>query len=210
MEGLYLYTFVVKPHDPNLDTSSICKRLFGDSKCLVVLEMKTKADKKNPHTHWHGYSSLKEDAFNDLREELITKHHYLRKLEPKCRPCRKKKGEASELGFQYIMKHDTSSVLYSQGLSDADLVELREQSEVHLDKVKHGMDERMWAYMDKVPKTVKFVDFWNHCKYRYLKMYKEDKKPLPPSSAFKSRLATIMMNWPGATSEFLKSLSKSY
>ena len=210
MEGLYLYTFVVKPHDPSLNTEFICSKLF-EGKCLVVLELQTKTSGKNPHTHWLGYSSLKEEAFNDLREELITKVHYMRKTHPNCRPCRKTKGEATVQGFQYMMKHDTSSVLYSLGLSDGDLLELREQSEIHVKELKHGFDKPMWDSMDIVSrKKPKFKEFLKYCKCKYLRLYKEAGKPLPPSGSFKSRLFTIMMNWSGADKEFLENLSEHY
>ncbi|EKX31777.1 hypothetical protein GUITHDRAFT_149083 [Guillardia theta CCMP2712] len=124
---------IVKPYDPSMDYASVCNDLFGDNKCLVMLE-------KKGGDHCHIQGELKapktEEQWRNYIGDLAMEH-YRRKQDPKSRPVKRRKLEADEVGFQYMAKElPTSVVIYKQGFSDEDLQELYEKSNEHRDELQ--------------------------------------------------------------------------
>ena len=76
---------VYNPYDPRVDYEDLCKRLFGENKCLVMLEA-------TPKDHCHIQGELKEEmsefAIRNLVEKLSKEHYMLvlaRPLRGRCR-----------------------------------------------------------------------------------------------------------------------------
>lgn len=109
---------VVKPYDPSMDYEGICKLLFGENRCLVMME-------KKGGDHCHIQGEMLEDYTDEQWRQTIAHlalMHYRRKQDPKSRPVKRRKTEATEEGFQYMAKELPSSVvIYKQGFSDEDL-----------------------------------------------------------------------------------------
>lgn len=115
---------VVKPYDPSLNYEDYCKQLFGENKCLAMLEKKG-----GDHLHIQGVLNVDEFDFKKIQTSMITTH-YRKKVDPTCHPVKKRKRGADDVGFQYMAKElPTSVVIYKQGFSDQDLQELYEKSE---------------------------------------------------------------------------------
>lgn len=133
--------FVVNPYDPSLKYDEICEALFGDGKCLVMLE------RKNGGDHAHVQGELKPGAnFAEVQRKMIDAHYKTQMAEKSGknapRPVKKRKREADEQGFQYMCKeYDVDRVVYQQGFEDGELYELYKASEEHRDELKGKLGE---------------------------------------------------------------------
>jgi len=194
-----LVHFTVNPYDSNLDYSEICKSLFGPSRCLAMLEH-TKKGKVGPHVHIQGETELSQRTVDDKISELITKVHYKRKMDgnENARVCKRVKRDVTEEGFQYMCKDDKSTILFSQGFTDADFLELADKSELHNQKIKHGADEYVWKYLE-LTKETEFVDILVIAKRLYLKYLRGEKKGWPTSAQIRSKVYRIVYDWPKAS-----------
>ena len=104
---------VVKPYDHALDYAAYCQRLFGDERCLVMLEKKG-----GDHLHIQGECDLTEKEITVIQKEMIAEH-YSRRHEPTARPVKKRAKPADETGFQYMCKEfESSVVIYKQGFTE--------------------------------------------------------------------------------------------
>lgn len=133
-----LMHFTIKPFDSSLDYEHICKSLFGDNRCLVIVEKKG-----GEHAHVQGV--LEQELSDwDWRQvcKNISNQHYKRKSNPNCAPVKKRRVEADDSGFQYMCKElPTSTVIYKQGFSDEDLQELYEQSNEYREELQCKLGE---------------------------------------------------------------------
>lgn len=162
--------FIVNPYDPNFDYQDICKCLFGENKCLVMLE-------QNPKDHCHVQGELKEGwSKNALEEKFkqLNADHFKRKLEPKCRAVRRVQKDAEELGFQYMCKYYKvdSKILYKQVFTDEDIERLAEQSDEYRSELKSKLGECIVERvgkrrLDEAPRQLHkrmCVAYWDHQK----------------------------------------------
>ena len=143
-----LQHLVVNPYDPSLDYVEFAKQAFGGNRALFMLESKQK-----PHLHIQGELSCTLKYFTMLKEVLLTKKHYKfvaweaetdpkKKKDLACHPCKKRKREADEIGFQYMCKDlDSSMVVFKQGFTDEDLEELHANSNAHREELKGKLGE---------------------------------------------------------------------
>lgn len=114
---------VVKPYDPSIDYAYYCRQLFGDNRCLVMMEKKG-----GDHCHVQGECVLTEDGVKAIQQEMIAKH-YRKKQDLTSRPIKKRSREADDLGFQYMAKElPDSVVVYKQGFTDEELCALYDKS----------------------------------------------------------------------------------
>lgn len=163
--------------DLNIDASKVGTDLFReDEKSLVVRHSKTKKGAP-PHWHFQGVLKVSDKAFHDYKVGL-TKHHSIRQLDPKARPLKQKKEPATELGFQYMMKHGVDSVVYSTGFSPEELTELALSSE----KYVQDMQADGFVYLKKNMQKQATAEK-QHCaaKHHVYKMYREQDKMMPPN-----------------------------
>lgn len=128
--------FVVKPYDPSMNYEHFCTKLFGTNRCLAMLEKKG-----GDHLHIQGEPVLHEDHVDYVLKEMAAVH-YRRKLEPTCRPVKRRRAVADEIGFQYMAKElDSSIVIYKQGISDEDLRFLHAESEKRREELQSKLGE---------------------------------------------------------------------
>jgi len=147
-DGRFIH-FVVNPHDPNLEYDKICQGLFGSGKCLAMLEDK-KGKIKAPHVHIQGETTMNEVDLRAFIKELGDQH-YERSLNKRhdARPVKRRTVEADDKGFQYMCKEDGREVLYKQVLTDQDMEDMHEASELHMDEVKNGLRDHLWLRCPK-------------------------------------------------------------
>lgn len=128
--------FVVKPYDPSMNYEHFCTKLFGTNRCLAMLEKKG-----GDHLHIQGEPALHEDHVDYVLKEMAAVH-YRRKLEPTCRPVKRRRAVADEIGFQYMAKeYDTSIVIYKQRFTDEDLRALHAESEKRREELQSKLGE---------------------------------------------------------------------
>lgn len=130
---------VIKPHDGNYPIEEVCKSLFGENKCLVMMEKKG-----GDHCHVQGVLSrdISDHEWKTKISPELNALHYRRKIEPKSNPVKKRKLAADETGFQYMSKELPSSiVLYKQGISDDELQELYEKSNEYREELQAKLGE---------------------------------------------------------------------
>ncbi|MEO5351332.1 MAG: hypothetical protein H7836_17070 [Magnetococcus sp. YQC-3] len=125
-------------YDPAWDYADIATSMFDGERVLVTLE---KLD-KNCHVHFQGHTSLAEATFTDHITELAAKH-WKKAVDTKCRPIRRARKNIDEQGFQYIMKEEKPTVLFSRGFTDEQLRELHEKALEHKDKFQNGLFETL-------------------------------------------------------------------
>jgi len=164
--------FTVNPYDPNFDYQDICKYLFGENKCLVMLEPPNKG---SHHVHIQG--EFKKVFSKNAVDQYLTdlaKKHYMRQHKPNCKPVTQKRADADELGFQYMCKYwkTDGKVLYKQVFTDEDLERLAEQSDEHRDGLKRKLGECIVERvgkrrLDEAPRQLHkrmCVAYWDHQK----------------------------------------------
>lgn len=125
---------VVKPYDHALDYKKFCIDVFGDNKCLVMMEVKG-----GDHLHIQGEPCVSAPTFRKYQKE-IGAQHYRKLLGVKCHPVKKRKLDADEKGFQYMSKELPSSVvIYKQGITDEELLVLYELSNQLREEQRAGL-----------------------------------------------------------------------
>jgi hypothetical protein len=129
---MVLQHFVINPYCPKIDYEKLASDLFADQRCLMVLE-------KKPAWHVHVQGELAEGVNIDAALKELAEKHSKREIDPTCRPVKKRKLEADEIGFQYMAKQDGSEVLYSNGFDDEELTELKRLSDLRRQEVKQSM-----------------------------------------------------------------------
>lgn len=132
----------IKPHDGNYPIEEVCKKLYGENKCLAMLEKKG-----GDHCHVQGVP-IREFSPYEWKEKIspeLNALHYRRKLEPGSKPVKKRNREADDLGFQYMSKELPSSiVLYKQGFTDGELEELYQKSNEYREELQAKLGEYIY------------------------------------------------------------------
>lgn len=129
--------FVVNPYDPSLDYKGYCQRLFGCNKCLVVKE-----HKPHEHVHIQGEPCVDDEAVKSILKEMVAKHYRKRECAT-ARPVKRTKTEVTEDGYQYMVKHDTSLVLFKQGFTDDEIESLKDKS----DELREELQSKPGEYL---------------------------------------------------------------
>ena len=127
-----LVHFVVNPHCPNIDYEKLATDIFGNQRCLIMLE-------KKPGWHVHVQGELLDGYDIDSYLTKLAAAHSKRKIDPNCRPVKKRKRPVDEVGYAYLTKHDDSELLYSNGFDDEELIELKRFSDQRREEVKQSM-----------------------------------------------------------------------
>jgi len=140
-------------HIDNMPTGFYAKwmrEFYGENKAIVSAV--EHGQNNNPHVHFIGYSNMNEDDFVATKDELAEKHPKKTVLMddgktlrfPGCRPVRMGKKKVTELGFQYVMKTSAKPEA-SQGFTEAELEELKQKSDDHVEKLKSGAKDHCHA-----------------------------------------------------------------
>lgn len=198
--------FTVNPHDETLNYQEICQALFGESKCLAVLEH-TKKKGIGPHVHVQGETDLSDRTMSEKISELISQKHYKRKHpgHENARVCYRVKREVTDTGFQYMVKDDKSNILYQQGFTDADFEEMAISSAAHVDKLKHGFEKTLNAYLKGVIRAEPAItnkELLKHIKRAYLAHLNQEGKNWPTSGQIHSRIHQMGFKCPHTSPEF--------
>jgi len=127
------YHFKIK-HDPSFDYKEICKAFFMEEHpYLCTIEH---VNQVGVHVHCQGTSKLAPRTVKN-RLNTIAKKHYLRKLEPGCRPTSMSARPVDVMGFQYMAKEvKPAYVLAVNKFSWDDLKELKVKSQMHVKEIK--------------------------------------------------------------------------
>jgi len=141
--------------DQNWSYENKARQFFGDNQCLVMSEK----EGSNHHVHFQGYTTMLDSAVQRAIAGLSI-DHYLTKLyadrldayeaspvgdkPKKPRPVKMHKRKVDEVGFQYICK-EGKPPLFKQGFSDEDILELKRRSDVHVEELKTGLKEHLFA-----------------------------------------------------------------
>lgn len=169
---------VVKPYDPGMDYATVCQTLFGENRCLVMLE-------KKGGDHCHIQGELKQEMSEDQWKVYIgnlAAEHYRRKQDPKSRPVKRRKTEADEVGFQYMAKElPTSVVVYKQGFSDEDLQELYQKSNDHREDIQSKPGEFIFERIGPCIRGWTPADLHDRVVYYACKYYMGEGKMRPPN-----------------------------
>lgn len=121
-----------------LNVTDICKKLFGQNKCLAVMEKAT----TNPHIHIQGLTDMSESYYNE-QFRLMTQSHWMRHNGEKHNPVKHSHKDINEKGFQYMCKEGPPCVIYQQLFQPGEIEELHTLSEQHVDQIKHGLKRKL-------------------------------------------------------------------
>jgi len=153
--------------------ADLCKMLFGQNKCLAVLEKAT----TNPHIHIQGLTDMSESYYNE-KFRLATQEHWMRHNGEKHNPVKHSKKDINEKGFQYMCKEGPPAVLFQQGFLPGEIEELHKLSDQHVDQLKHGLKRKLHEVdiTDMSPEQV-------HTEYRVqgIDYYLHEDKMPPPN-----------------------------
>lgn len=160
-------------HCSTLNYAEICKAVFGQNKCLAVMEKAT----TNPHVHIQGITDMSETYYNE-KFRLLTQSHWQRQTPEKHNPVKHSKKEINEKGFQYMCKEGPPNVLFQQGFLPGEIEELHTLSDAHVDQLKHGLKRKLHEIdvADLEPSKV-------HAMYRQkgIEYYLHEDKMPPPN-----------------------------
>ena len=178
--------------DPALDYPAIAQELYGTNKALVCAE---KMD-VNAHVHFQGYTDYADTTFRD-RTTAATASHYMRKDITK-RPVRHVKRKLDETGFQYMCKEALPTILYKHQFTDADITEMHEASNEHVQELKEGLRNHL-VELDSIKRLVPIEP--GKCFKRAIveaMLYYQAKGTMPPPNV---RKLTIWALFPLRTDE---------
>lgn len=168
--------FTVKPYDPSLDYKRYCQRLYGDNKCLAMLE-----EKGGHHLHVQGEPVVDTKGWEQIQREMINEH-YIKKTHPRKNPVKKRTREADDTGFQYMAKElPTSVVIYKQQFTDEDLQELYEQSNAHREELQSKPGEYIFERIGAESGIVEPSKLHERVCYYALEYYLAEGKMRPPN-----------------------------
>jgi len=188
----------------SVNIPSVCAHVFGDLKHLAVLHT---GKNENPHWHCQGETPLDGKELDSYLKDVCTNHSkYIKN--PKARPCKRAKKDIDESGYQYIMKEGVDSVVHrSDDFTDDVLLELFEQSNEHVDKLKNQLRDYLIEKEQKFPSPEEEAETKVHTRWRIraAKFYVKNKKMPPPN--FQKLLVWIMLNHFKADSEMFEYLS---
>jgi len=128
-------------YDHTWDHAKIARDIFGDHKHMVVNEKLS----TNPHCHFHGYTDMDDKDVDKYITKLASTHY--QRQEPggeTSRPVKRARKDLDELGFQYLAK-EHHQPLVMHGISEEELASLRAASDEHVQKLKNGMRDHVWA-----------------------------------------------------------------
>lgn len=145
------YHFKIK-HDPAFNYKEICKAFFmAEHPYLCTIEH---VNKVGTHVHCQGTSILAPRTVKN-RLNRIAKKHYLRKLDPGCRPTSMSARAPDVKGFQYMAKElKPAYVLAVNMFTQEELKELKEKSVMHVKELKSCVRDFI-AGMDR--KNIEFI-----------------------------------------------------
>lgn len=116
-----------------------CQEVFGQNKHLCVREF---AD--HYHLHFHGMTHLSDTALKAIKSKYLHKHSAYTGDE---KLFAAKKGEATENGFNYILK-DSRSVILSTTLTPEEIAAYVTKSQDHVIKLKRDTKEFVHKSID--------------------------------------------------------------
>lgn len=118
-----------------------CQEVFGENKYLCVREF---AD--HYHLHFHGYTEKPDHEIKAIQSKYLQLHSCRKKGDE--RLFAKKKGEATEGGFNYILK-DKNSYVVSTTLTQEEQDAYVKKSQEHVIKLKEDTRGYVHARIDK-------------------------------------------------------------
>lgn len=161
----------------SIDPKGVAEYLFGENQHLVVLH---KGKNENPHWHFQGYLQPSMKDYCALLSKLANGHS--KKIaKPKSRPVKRKTEEATEMGFQYMLKEDPPIIVCFKGFTQEQLDALHEASNAHVASLKSEVlkvceDIKFEDFADR-----KMVDLHNYARNRAFMHYVKVGKMPPPN-----------------------------
>lgn len=164
----------------SVDVVNLAISLFLQNKCLVVLH---KGKNENPHWHFQGETELDESEIKKKLAE-VAQGHTKKVSNPNSRPVKRRKVDADDLGYQYMMKEDPPKVVYSRGFTEEELDELHEASKDHVEQLKNQLqyylvDKIKWEEEDG--KMINPKDLHPQFRRHAINYYMEEDKMPPPN-----------------------------
>nr|UOF78298.1 putative replicase [Cressdnaviricota sp.] len=203
--AMYIH-LTVNPYDPSLDYVKLCKDLFGENKCLVMLESKNR-----DHLHIQGLPAVTDKVIKRTLKEFALLH-YRKKQDPKTHPVKARAEAADEKGFQYMSKDGPDAVvIYKQVFTDEDIKSLHELSNQHREELQTGLidfiRQSVSQYIRLYSGTPSPRDLHLACAEAAADFYKENDKMSPPNIRALIRHALTKHFWSPEVRTYIATLN---
>lgn len=176
-------------YDSSLDYQRICEDVFDrELPALAVLEKVH----SNAHVHIQGTTTLSDKAFDKALDDW-SESHFKRRLKSGARPVKQTRGVVDKIGFQYMCKEASPTVLYKQHITDDEIAEMHHASDEHVVEMKNSLKRKLHELDQELsPQAL-------HRVYRLegLAFYAADDKMPPPN--FQKLVLWAMYTSPGAS-----------
>ena len=159
-----------------MDLKKVQMDLFGENRCLFVLEKKP-----GYHVHVHGEPRADGPEITKYLKDLAQTHSK-REIDPKCLPIKRKHEGVDEKGFQYICKFlgTEMDILFNNGFSDEKLAELKKLSDDAREEVKASMAKYIRENYSAAP-GIAFSEVHEAYRNHGLQFYVNQAKLPPPN-----------------------------
>lgn len=182
---MYFIHGVCQKYDSELDYEHLARSICGDSQCLIMMETKG-----GEHAHFQGMTNLPKKELLAIAKEWGEDHVLKKRKRSNPVHADDKKFTALRFswkdhdwtGFQYCCKEYTndSVLVYKQGFTEQDLIDLHENSNRHREVLSAKLGEFVSGQLDlSTPGTPKELHFRvARAAFRY---YVAEEKMHPPN-----------------------------